>query len=274
MIISVEELKEIMGGDNIVLVDCFSNEHEYLRGHIPSAIKRHGHPYVKAGDMENPGMFYQDANEFENLANEMGIGPNTTVVAYDSDGSLFATRFLWGLMYYGHNKVKLLNGGWQAWINSGNPISVELHQPKENPIKFQSKINQNLVISKEALLRNLGNSNTRIIDTRSSTEYNGQDAKGNMRAGKIPGSIHIEWTQMLSGSNPKEDISLVKPYSEIDEMFKNAEIDRNSHIIPYCQGAVRACLTAYVLANEGFNNISVYDGSMQEWANDLSTPLE
>ncbi|OLS21902.1 MAG: Thiosulfate sulfurtransferase [Candidatus Heimdallarchaeota archaeon LC_2] len=274
MIISVEELKRVMGEHDIVLVDCFSNEHQYLRAHIPSAIKLHGNPDMKAGDKDNPGILYPEANEFEKIMYEMGIGANTTVVAYDNDGSLFASRFLWGLMYYGHNKVKLLDGGWRAWINLGNPVSIDFHQPKENPTKFQSKINHDLVISKDSLLRNLGNSNTKIIDTRTLDEYQGKDARGNMRSGKVPGAIHIEWTQMLSGSNPKAEVSFFKPNSEIEEMFKNAEIDKKNHIVPYCQGAVRACLTAYALVNAGYDNISVYDGSMKEWANDPLTPLE
>lgn len=267
MIISVDELHRRLGEIDLVLVDCNYSIHEYRRAHIPSAIMRPGHSYIKTGDEENPGIFLPTAEEFKAYADELGITEDTTVVAYDSDGSLFAARFLWILLYYGHTKVKLLDGGWQAWIGKGLPVSVKVNLGITREKSFICGLNSDLIIRLEELVEK-GDDLT-ILDVRSHEEYVGDDSRGNLRSGRIPGSIHTEWTEYLTGNSTREDICMVRSDHVIQEL-----VPKGSTYVTYCQGGVRAALVAYVLLAKGYTNVRLYDGSMKDWANKLDTPLE
>ncbi len=264
MYISAEELRSRLGEENLVIVDCFYNWHEYRRGHIPTAIKRLGHPYVKCGSDEEPGLYYPE--NFPEKVEEMGISSDTLVIAYDSDGSLFAARFLWALLLHGHENVKLLDGGWQGWIAKGYPVSVEIFEPLHRG-RFSSSYNPELVVTKDQI--KLGE--MILLDVRSLEEYTGQDNRGNKRGGRIPTSVHMEWREFLTSRNTSEEVAHIRPLIEIQERL--SKISSDKPIVTYCQGGVRAALVAYILHSIGYNS-SVYDGSMKEWANDDSLPME
>ena len=120
-LVDVEWLSNHLKADNIVIVDCQWDTNAYIRAHIPGAIMRPGHPYVKSQVNGEPAKYLPTEKEFQGIAQNLGIDADSTVVCYDEWDNHFATRFWWVLNYYGHTNVKLLDGGWQAWVSGRMP---------------------------------------------------------------------------------------------------------------------------------------------------------
>ena len=125
-LVSPQWLYEHKDESDLVIVDCPWEFYSYTRAHIPGAKCRLGHPYVKSKDENgNPILHLPSPEEIIKLTKELEISPETTVVLYDEWGTIFAARLWWVLKYYGHDRVKILNGGWQGWVSAGLPISVQ-----------------------------------------------------------------------------------------------------------------------------------------------------
>jgi thiosulfate/3-mercaptopyruvate sulfurtransferase len=261
--------------ESLVIVDCVSDKHEYMRAHIPTSIMRLGPAYVKSIDsFGNRSLYITSPKEFDEILYKMGIGANSIVICYDSWGSYYATRFFWALTYYGHSKVKILDGGWQNWISSSFPISIKSTtlNPPEQP--FKSSPNNDYLISLEELNQKYNSPDYIIIDTRSKDEYTGNNTRGNKRCGHVPGAILLEWSELMENSNNREAVRKLLPRSELEEKLSGKGITKDKIIVTYCQSAIRAAHTAFVLKYLGYPNVRLYDGSMSEWANNEHTPLE
>ena len=127
LLASTEWLAKRLDDPNVRVVDC--DEFElYLRAHIKNAVGIRVHHYIKHPDYpSNPTQYplVAEPDVMRSLMEEMGIGDDTLVVAYDNSGSLYSTRFWWVLNYYGHTNVKVLNGGWKKWFDEGRPTSID-----------------------------------------------------------------------------------------------------------------------------------------------------
>jgi thiosulfate/3-mercaptopyruvate sulfurtransferase len=132
---------------------------------------------------------------------DMGIGDATTVVVYDSSGSLWASRFWWVLNYYGHTKTKVLDGGWKKWFDEGRPLSID--QPTQKQVTFTPKTTDSLICTIEDGLRRIGSEETVFLDVRSDGEWDGTNDRGNERSGRVPGAIHIEWLNFVEDDSHK-----------------------------------------------------------------------
>lgn len=271
-LVDVAWLVEHGKDENLVVVDCPWDVWSYNRAHIPGAVVRPGHPYIKTRDEEaNPGLHLPDAEEFADLANELGIRPDTTVVAYDEWGSIFAARLWWLLKYWGHTDVRILNGGWQAWVSAGHPVSLEI--PKVSRGAFEPKPASSNLVTTEELKERHADDTWNIWDVRSEEEYVGTESSGNERVGHIPGARHLEWCQVLTNSNDAEAIRTFRSGDEIRAMLEENGISFDKTVVTHCQAAVRGAFGAFVLELLGHPDPRLYDGSMGEWANRDDTPL-
>jgi len=275
ILVSPQWLDENKENDKLLIVDCPWEYYSYTRAHIPGAVCRPGHPYIKELD-EKGGQTVLVANEaeFQKLLSDLGIGADSTVVVYDDWGSLFATRLWWVLSYYGFNNVKLLDGGWQNWVASGFPVSFAASKPKEitNPVSLRA--NPDVIITIDELLEKYEDPAWQVLDVRSDDEYQGRAAHGNKRTGHVPGALHLEWNQLLENSKDGEAVRKFKSAEEIEALLRAAGVGGSKNMVTYCQAAVRATFTAFALELMGHNPAKVYDGSMAEWANRDDTPLE
>lgn len=275
MLVSPQWLDANKHNDDLVIIDCPWEYYSYTRAHIPGAVCRPGHPYIKALDGDGgQTVLVAGPSEVEKLLEDLGIGADSTVVAYDEWGSIFATRLWWVLKYYGFNNVRILDGGWQNWVSSGFPISFETANPAEvaNPISLE--VNENIIVTLDELMNRVGDPELQVLDVRSDDEYHGRAAHGNNRVGHVPGALHLEWSQLLQNSNDAEGVRKFKSSQEIQSLFDKVGLDGSKTIVTHCQAAVRATFTAFALELMGYDAIKVYDGSMAEWANRDDTPLE
>ncbi|MDA2918062.1 sulfurtransferase [Desulfobacterota bacterium AH_259_B03_O07] len=274
-LVSVAWLKQNKDNPHLLIIDCPWDEGSYARAHIPGAVCRPGHAYVKAKDKEGrltkilPG-----ADEFKELAMEMGIGSESTVVLYDDWGSILATRLWWVLRYYGHDHAKVLNGGWQGWVSAGFPVSYKAPKHATKVKTFEAKPSQERIATLAELKENFNNADWQVLDVRSEDEYWGRAAHGNKRVGHIPGAVHLEWNLLLDNSKDPEAVRSFRSAEEIKMLLDKARVNESNVLVTHCQAAVRAALVAFALELVGYPIPKVYDGSMAEWANLDDTPLE
>ena len=253
---------------NVRIVDCATVE-AYRRAHIPGAVQLPVHFYIKDEDPDGSdhGTFVMKLPGFETLMGDLGITNGTTVITYDDNNALVASRLWWVLNFYGHTNVKVLNGGWHRWLHENRPVTFHATRPPKTA--FQARPVEDVYASSEDLLLAYNDSDCQVLDARSDGEWQGTNNRGNKRAGHVPNAKHLEWTRFVEPSDTRRFL----PADEIEELLRGAGISRTKPTITYCQGGIRAAHAAFVMTLLGYDNVRVYDGSMRDWANREDTPL-
>lgn len=261
LLVSTDWLEEDNG--DVVVVDV--RREGYEDGHIPGAVSVEPD---KLNDPDNPvdGVLPPEEG-FEALMQEIGVNEETTVVAYDDGDSLWASRLFYALELYGHEDVRILNGGYTAWLNDGKEVSTEAPDPEQG--NFTARLNPELQSSREDVDANIGNEATVFLDARSEGEYSGEDVRAE-RGGHIPGAPHLEWSDAVSD----DGVPYFKSAEELEEQFAAAGVDRDKTIIPYCQTNVRGAHSYFSLRLLGFDDVKPYEGSWAEYGNDPDAEIE
>lgn len=266
MLIETDELAARLGDPKIRIVDGDLLP-MYQRAHIPGAVGNRFHHYFKGKDDPR---FIAPPDEFAAMMSALGIGDDTEVIGYDASGSLYATRLWWCLAYYGHPGARILNGGWNKWLAEGRPITMEV--PAIEPAAFTARTpDDSILATAEYIMANLGREDFVLLDVRSDGEWEGKNDRGNKRAGRVPGSVHLEWLNNVSDEITRRTL---KSAAELRAMYEAIGVTPDKEIVTMCQGGVRATQTAATLRMLGFERVRNYDGSAFDWANRDDTPLE
>jgi thiosulfate/3-mercaptopyruvate sulfurtransferase len=258
-----EWLEAHLQDPNIRIVDCDHHE-SWIRAHIPGAVQVQDHYYK---DPHN-SLFIMEPEQFARTMGHMGIGDDTLVVGYDTSGIRYSGRLYWCLTYYGHSKVRILDGGWPKWFREGRPVSIDRTRPE--PAKFTPHANAAMMASIDDIKAAIGRDGTVILDVRSDGEYRGTETRGNRRTGHIPGAVNVEWLDNVSD----DELQLLKDADYLRDMYRRAGVTPDKEVITLCQAGIRAAQSATVLRLLGYGNVRVYDGSFAEWGNRDDTPLE
>lgn len=250
------------------IIDCAVLE-AYRRAHIPGAVHLPVHYYIKEAGPPGAdhGTFVMPPGEFEALMGRLGVSNDTLVVTYDDNNALVAARLWWVLNYYGHTRVKVLNGGWHRWLTEGRPITF--HATRPNPASFTARPNPALIADAEYLKAHIGDPTCQVLDARTDGEWDGTNDRGNRRVGRVPGAKHLEWIRFVETADTRRFL----PAEEIERLLAEAGFTRGRATITYCQGGIRAAHAAFAMTLVGYDNVRVYDGSMRDWANRDDTPL-
>lgn len=207
----------------VVVVDG-DVEAGYLRGHIPGAVLV---PDNYEKDPASGRVHILPPEGFAAMCQNLGIGDDTLVVAYDNNQSLYAARLWWALNYYGHSKVKVLDGGWRQWVVEGRPVSFDRPTPGSGAI-FTPRVEASIMVRAEELKAACNWADAVIWDVRSDGEYSGANDRGNKRAGHIPGAVHLEWFNVMD-----RDTHRFKPAGEIRELLKQRGITPDKAVFAY-----------------------------------------
>ena len=255
---------------NVRLIDCAALE-AYRRAHIPGAVQLPTHFYIKEDDPagSDHGVLVMPPKQFEQLMTKLGVGPETTVVTYDDNNALVAARLWWVLQYYGHTNAKVLNGGWHRWLSEGRPVTFHATKPAPASAPFVAAPQPALYATVDAVKQRHTDPGCQVMDVRTDGEWEGTNDRGNRRAGRVPNARHLEWLRFVDSDDFRRFLSA----EDMQRLLDDAGISRDRPTITYCQGGIRAAHAAFVLALLGYNDVSVYDGSMREWANREDTPL-
>jgi thiosulfate/3-mercaptopyruvate sulfurtransferase len=236
----------------------FNHYDDYVKSHIPGAqFIDWVHEITDPADLCHAKIAAPD--RFSAVMRRHGIDGETHVIAYDDAGGMFAARLWWALNYYGHDRVSVLDGGWNRWVAEGRPVTDEV--ARVAPGSFVPKVNPVLYRDADAVAQRRADET--LIDVRTPAEYAGQASRA-MRKGHIPGAINLPRASLL---NQNGDLLGV---SELAEQFSVAE---GRQPIFYCNGGVSASFGLLAWRAAGNAGGSVYDGSWKDWGNDPDRPI-
>ena len=257
-----QELQKKLAAANLCLVDVRPAE-EFARGHIPGAVHfdLFGLSLVDTSDAPLKAFMYM----IHHVLELRGVSESTEVVFYEDNSGMRAARGFWFLEFFGHQHVRILDGGIQAWKAAGLAVTTEAASPKT--AAFKSSERREVLATVDDVLHSLDNKEISILDTRSKGEYLGTHVRA-ARGGAIPGAIHIEWTDNLDARGK------FKSDAELTAMYSRAGITPDKEVISYCQGGYRAAHSYVALRLIGFPKVRNYIGSWKEWGDRTDLPIE
>lgn len=263
-IISVEELNNIIQSENLVIIDTRSPAYSldpnyskpYMAGHIPGAVSTYREKYqddtYMIGNQAVKGMIIKK-EDAEKLFSSWGVKNNSRVVIYGASKTADSSRLFWIFKYYGHQQVQILDGGYEAWKNSGYEVTTEISQV--DPAAYtidEKKINTAINATKEDVSAAI-NSGAALIDARASA------------TGRIKGCTVIAYSNNFNADGT------FKSKDELEALY--GAFDKHEPIIVYCNSGTTAATTWYVLTEVlKFKNVKLYDASWHEWG--LLDPAE
>jgi thiosulfate/3-mercaptopyruvate sulfurtransferase len=270
VLVDTQWVENHLSDDSIRIVEVDENPGLYAEAHIPGAI---GFDWKKDLQDQVKRDFLGPA-EFGELLGGRGISNDHTIVLYGDRNNWFAAYTYWYLRYYGHDKVKLVNGPREKWISEGRPTSADVRSYE--PQQFTAREGDEAIRARrDEVLAALG-SKKRLVDVRSPQEYSGEliamagyEQEGAQRAGHIPGAASVPWAQAV-----KED-GTFKSADELRELYRGKGVVDGNPIIAYCRIGERSAHTWFVLHELlGHDDVKNYDGSWTEWGNLVNVPIE
>jgi len=257
----VNELKSRLVGSEVKVVDVRVGE-DYAMGHIPGAL--HFSVY-------GVNTYDTDAAPLESftrmwafLLGLRGVTDKDTIVVYDEISGMSAARAFWFLEYLGHRDVHLLDGGFNAWRDSGFSITRDAQAPKASAFKYEAV--RERVATYQDMLDAIDGSGKVILDTRSEKEWLGTDRRA-ARGGTIPGAVHLDWENHLAANGK------LKSADELRDMFEARGITADKEVLAFCNTGYRSAHAYLVLRMLGYPRVRNYVGSWQEWGNRESCPV-
>ncbi|SHH47071.1 sulfurtransferase [Tepidibacter thalassicus] len=260
-LVSVEWLKNNIDKENLVVVDCRFDlqtpsygKDSYQKGHIKGAFYMDMNKDL-AGEVEEHGGRHPlpDLNIFKEKIENIGIGNNTIVVAYDDGEIAGASRFWWILKYLGHEKVYILSGGIKKWVEKKYPLTQDI--PSKNKKEFNINLNEQIIVDMFEVREKKDKENVIIVDSRSKERYRGEFEPIDKVAGHIPGAKNYFWKDVLENNELKE-------YNKLKDHFK--DLEKYEEVIVHCGSGITGCVNFVALDEIGINS-KLYVGSWSDW---------
>jgi len=253
----------------IIEVDVDTNA--YDTGHIKGAIGLDWRKDLQARPIRD----LLSKDKLEELLSSKGVSNGDTVLVYGDNNNWFAAWFVWNLKYYGHQDVRLINGGRKKWQDEGRELVTDA--PSIKPATYKAgQPDKSIRALRDEVLADLGKAGVALVDVRSPKEYSGEllapenlPQEGAQRGGHIPGAANIPWGQAV-----RED-GTFKAADELRELYGSKGVTADKAVIAYCRIGERSSHTWFVLHYLlGYPNVRNYDGSWTEWGSLIGAPIE
>ena len=269
-LVSTQWVAEHAGEPGVVVVESDEDVLLYETGHVPGAVKVDWHTELNDPVTRD----YVDGERFAQLMSAKGIGREDTVVVYGDKSNWWAAYALWVFTLFGHQDVRLMDGGRDKWIAEGRELSTE--RPEVTPADYPVVEREDAPIRayREDVLAALGT--IPLIDVRSPQEYTGERThmpdypqEGTLRGGHIPTAASVPWARAAA-----ED-GTFRSRKELEAIYLDeVGLTPGEDVIAYCRIGERSSHTWFVLTHLlGFENVRNYDGSWTEWGNAVRVPV-
>ena len=256
--------------DGIVVVESDEDVLLYDTGHIPGSVKIDWHL-----DLNDPlTRDYVDGEHFAQVLARRGIGRDTTVVIYGDKSNWWAAYALWVFTLFGHEDVRLLDGGRAKWVAEEREMTREVPTPTPVDYPVVERDDAPIRTFKDEVLAHLGKP---LVDVRSPGEFSGEllhmpdyPQEGAVRGGHIPGAKSVPWARAAN-----ED-GTFKSRAELEAIYQQEQgLSPSDDVVAYCRIGERSSHTWFVLTHLlGFEHVRNYDGSWTEWGNAVRVPVE
>lgn len=266
LLMEPDELEPLLGTPGLLVVDLCDAD-QYVQGHVPGAVHVE---FARLVRQDPPAMgLLPTEDALSALLSEIGLTPDTHVVAYDNTGGGRAGRLLWTLDVVGHQGYSMLNGGLRAWAEEGHPLETVANQPTPSRYTVSLAGLPDSQADMGYLQSRLGADDLCVLDARSSAEYRGEDIRA-ARGGHIPGAVNLDWVEMR---DPEANDRL-RPAGELMAMLQRLGATPDKEVVTHCQTHHRSALTWVALRALGYERVRGYDGSWSEWGNRAEVPVE
>lgn len=270
ILVSTDWVQEHLNDPNIRLIEVDVDTAAYEQGHIPGAIGLNWQTQLQDPIQRD----IPSKQRLEALLGELGVSDGHTIVLYGDNNNWFAAYAFWVLKVYGHDDVRIMDGGRKKWLLDGRPITKEI--PTYPPTQYRAKEpDMSLRAFFPQVLESLNKPEFALVDVRSPQEYTGEliAPPGMMetaqRGGHIPGARNIPWAQAV-----REDGTFKSP-EELRALYESQGITPDKQVIAYCRIGERSSHTWFVLKYLlGYPHVRNYDGSWTEWGNIVAAPIE
>lgn len=269
VLVSADWAEENLNADKTVFVEVDEDTSAYDGGHIAGAVKIDW----KDDLQDHVKRDFIDADGFSKLLSAKGIANDDTVVLYGGNNNWFAAYAYWYFKLYGHEDVKLLDGGRKKWELDGRPLSTDaVNRPATNYVAKAP--NNNIRAFRDEVIAAIGTKN--LVDVRSPDEFSGKilapahlPQEQSQRPGHIPSAINVPWSKAAN-----ED-GTFRADEELAELYATAGLDGQKETIAYCRIGERSSHTWFVLQEIlGHENVKNYDGSWTEYGSLVGAPIE
>ncbi|HMM92530.1 sulfurtransferase [Bradyrhizobium sp.] len=283
-LVTSAELADILGQADLRLFDCTtylepapagSNQpylavpgrHTFEAGHIPGA------DFLDLqGEFSDPAtalrFMMPDVARLERAFGAHGVSNASRVVLYSIGTPMWATRFWWMLQSLGFENAAVLDGGLDKWKLEGRPL--ENGPAKGYPAAtFTAKPKSGFFVDRHQTLAATSEQGTAVVNALGPQFHRGLEPSRYGRPGRVPGSCNVSAATLF---DPKTKAFL--PLAEAEAKFKAQGITRDKRVVAYCGGGISATVDLFLLHRLGYDNLTLYDGSMGEWAKDASLPIE
>lgn len=266
-LVTADWLAGNLGRPGLVVVESDEDVLLYDIGHIPTAVKIDWVTDLN----DSPVRDYITGEQFADLMNRKGISRDDTVVIYGDKSNWWAAYALWVFTLFGHEDVRLLDGGRDLWVSSGRETTLDVPSKTTSGYPVVKRNDAPIRAYQDDVLTNIGK--VPLIDVRSPQEYTGERThmpeypeEGVLRGGHIPTAVSVPW------SKAADDAGRFRKREELEQLYDFLEPDDKP--IAYCRIGERSSHTWFVLTHLlGLDHVRNYDGSWTEWGNTVRVPI-
>jgi thiosulfate/3-mercaptopyruvate sulfurtransferase len=283
-LITTAELADILNQPDLRLFDCTTylepapegsgqpyltlpGRHTFEAGHIPGADFLDLQGEFSDANTELRFMM-PDVMLLERAFGGHGVSDGSRVVLYSIGTPMWATRFWWMLKSLGFENIAVLDGGLDKWKLEGRPLETGPARGYP-PATFIAKSKSGFFVDKHETLAATSEHGTVVVNALGPQFHRGLEPSRYGRPGRVPGSCNVSAATLLD-PNTKAFI----PLAEAEAKFQAQGITRDKRVVAYCGGGISATVDLFLLHRLGYDNLTLYDGSMGEWAKDASLPIE
>ncbi len=274
-LITTLELAARLGETRLAIVDCRHQLADtewgagaYRAGHIPGAVFAHLDRDLSGAKTGRNGRHPLPAPaDFCGTLSRWGIGPGVEVVVYDQGDSMMASRLWWLLRYYGHDAVRVLDGGLAAWEAEGRMLAVG--EEARAPVVFAGAAQPGWVVETEELLARWMNAADRVvIDARAPERYRGEVEPIDPVAGRIPGAVNQPYKANVDSSG--RFLAPEALWARYHELLGELAPEQ---AVAYCGSGVSGAHDVLAMTIAGLPGARLYPGSWSEWCSDPARPV-